>query len=167
VKIEFIRDNRLRLIVKEFLENSMHPVSRQLSVACERFTNLPLGGESFLLACKDSMSRIVLICGYHVDDLLKAINIPFIIIKNGVSPLIRGRCLLMAVNAFLEIVAEYKEYTYFATATPITSRFIEKYMCPPFRLVGVMEDYYCYNNKNEDASFYWIPSLTQHKQNIN
>ncbi len=137
------------------------PISTQLTVAVKRFIRGASEGNTFMVVCKNNHDAITLWCGYHVDKELKTINIPFVFLLDDLPPLIKGRSLILGISAFFEIAKEYCEYSIFATATPKAALVIDKIISPPFELIGVMKNYFIYNNRTEDAHLFWVPSSFQ------
>jgi len=161
MNIEIMSNDEIKKIAEELLSEYSCHISSQLSISCERFIKSADCGDYFMVVCKDNNGKPLLACGYHVDSELRTINIPFVFIKRKISPLIRGRCLIMAINTFLKITHEYSGYSFFATATPTARRIIDKLISPPFKLIGIMEGYFTHETHNEDAFLYWLPSIKQ------
>ncbi|MCG7969974.1 MAG: hypothetical protein JBO36_04885 [Candidatus Thiodiazotropha taylori] len=143
---------------RELIGNYQKDYSVQLSVGLERFLRSTADGDSFIGVCQTSDLRLALWCGFHVDSELKMINIPFFVLSEELSPIARGKALILGIGGFLEIVKEYRDYSFFASATPPTSRIIRKLIAPPFQFIGVMKSYFVYENRHVDADLFWIPS---------
>ena len=161
MKIEIMSGGEVIVVVNDLLDEYRLRLSSQLEISCRRFVNSSIDGDSFMVVCKDDSGCASLACGYHVDSELGTINIPFVLVRRDITPLIRGRSLIMAINAFLKITQEYSNYSFFATATPKARRIINKLITPPFKLVGVMQNYFTHGEHNEDAYLFWIPSIVQ------
>lgn len=164
MEIKILHSENARCVIQDFLLKNDPALSFQLELATRRFCEVSCANSIFLVVCYTNNQKSTLMCGYQIDNDAKTINIPFVFASTDISAFIKGKSIILAKDAFVEITQKFKDYSFFALATPSVNKFINKMLCPPMQHVGIMRNYFVYSTKANDAFLYWKPSNIQDNQ---
>jgi len=144
------------------LNKNLNMLSKQFKMAINNFYYDIKNESAFLITCERNTLPILWFA-FQVNHEEKTINTPFFYTLSDIPKIIKGRSIKLASNAFVEIVKEYNDYSFYIMAIPKVSKIVNKLLSPPMEYVGVLHNYFIYDTKNEDAFFYWKPSTKQKK----